>query len=376
MTQAVVLAILLAPSWIYLAASAAATRRFARRPLEKLNARPPITVLKPLYGAEPGLYENLRSFAEQDYPQVQIVLGVHRESDGAVPAARAMIADLPDKDIVLAVEERVSGSNAKVSNLENLLRRARHDVLVIADSDMRVRPHYLAAVVAPLEDPAVGLVTCLYTGTGSGGLWSDLGALHINFGFLPSALLGAALGWGGGCFGATIALRREILERIGGLARLRDELADDHAIGAAVRALGLEIHLSRYLIEDRVCEPSLADLWRHERRWARTSRSLAPIGFAGSVITHPVPIAALAALATGFSLTGSIFLVISLLLRWLTARLIARSLGLARARALLLLMRDALSVAVFVASFFGNTVFWRGQVVRLAPNGRMTDVGD
>ena len=376
MTQAVVLAILMAPCWVYLAASAAAARRFARRPLPAAAVRPPVSVLKPLHGAEPGLYENLRSFAEQDYPQAQIVLGVHRDSDAAVPVARAVIGDLPEKDIVLAVEERVSGSNLKISNLENMLRRARHDILVIADADMRVRPHYLAAIEAPLEDPAVGLVTCLYTGAGSGGLWSELGALHINFGFLPSALLGAALGWGDGCFGATLALRREVLERIGGLARLRHELADDHAIGRAVRELGLEVRLSRYLVEDRVCEPSLAHLWRHELRWARTNRSIAPVGFAGSVITYPVAIATAAAAAAGFSLTASLFLVISLLLRWLSARFVARALGVAPARAVLLLVRDVLSFAVFIASFFGNTVFWRDQVVRLQPNGRMTVVGE
>lgn len=376
MTQAIALAILLAPGWLYLLASTAATCRFARRRLEEGSVRPPVSVLKPLHGAEPGLYDNLRSFAEQDYPQAQIVFGVRRESDGAVPIARAVIGDLPDKDIVLVVEERVGGANLKVANLENMLQRARHEVLVIADSDMRVRPHYLAAVVAPLENPAVGLVTCLYIGAGSGGLWSELGALHINFGFLPSALFAAQLGWGGGCFGATIALKREVLERIGGLARLRDELADDHVIGEAVRELGLEVHLSRYLVEDRVSERSLADLWRHELRWARTSRSIAPIGFAGSAITYPAAIAMAAEIATRFSLTASLFLVISLALRWLTAGRLARALGLAPAPALRLVARDALSFAVFIASFFGNTVFWRDQVVRLEPDGRMTVVGE
>ena len=116
--------------------------------------------------------------------------------------------------------------------------------------------------------------------------------MHINFGFLPSALVAEALGLGGGCFGATIALRRETLERIGGFARLRDELADDHRIGAEVRALGLAVVLSPYIVEARVTEPSFADLWRHELRWARTVRAVAPAGFAGSVLAHPVAIAA------------------------------------------------------------------------------------
>src|SRR5205807_4925010 len=134
-------------------------------------------------------------------------------------------------------------SNRKVANLENMFEMARHDVLVLADSDMRVDRHYLAAVTAPLDERHTGVVTCLYKGVSTGGRWSELGAMHINFGFLPSALVAESLGLGGGCFGATIALRRETFERIGGFARLRDELADDHRIGDEVRALGLSVVL-------------------------------------------------------------------------------------------------------------------------------------
>ncbi len=138
----------------------------------------------------------------------------------------------------------------------------------------------------------------------TGGIWSELGALHINFTFLPGALVDEALGVGRGCFGATIALRRQTLERIGGFARFRDELADDHRLGEAVRAEGLDVVLSRYVVEARVTEPSLAALWRHELRWARTVRGVAPLGYAGSVVTHPLAVAALAAAVTGFGLTS------------------------------------------------------------------------
>jgi ceramide glucosyltransferase len=200
--------------------------------------------------------------------------------------------------------------------------------------------------------------------------------MHINFGFLPSALVAESLGLGGGCFGATIALRRETLVRIGGFARLRDELADDHRIGDEARALGLAVVLSPYIVEARVTENSLADLWRHELRWARTVRAMAPVGFAGSVLAHPVVIAALAAAAAGFGLTASIFLVISCVLRWATARVIADALGLPPAKPWLLPLRDALSFAVFVASFFGRTVFWRDQVFHVEASGRMTADGD
>ena len=329
-----------------------------------------------MYKSEPGLYENLRSFAEQDYPDVQVVLGVNHPNDSALPVAQALMRDLPASDIALILDPPVRGSNLKVANLENMIPAARHDILVISDSDMRVDRCYLEAVVAPLRDPSVGLVTCLYEGVSTGGKWSELGALQINFGFLPSALVAAALGIDLGCFGATIALLRDTLRRIGGFATVRDELADDQRIGEAVRALGLAVVLSRYLVEARVSEPSFVELWRHELRWARTVRTIAPAGFIGSVLTHAVPIALLGAAATGFGLTSSIFLVISLLLRWVTAGMIAGVLGFAANRLWLLPMRDVLSFAVFVASFFGRSVFWRDQLFQVEPSGRMSVDGD
>jgi ceramide glucosyltransferase len=371
------IAIVLLPGWVYLVGAAVAVMRFARRPAPPAAPdRPAVSVLKPLHGDEPGLYENLRSFAEQEYPRLQIVLGVNDSQDGALPAAHALIRDLPTCDIALVVDARADGSNKKVANLENMFEAARYDVIVFADSDMRVGRHYLGAVTGPVRDRHTGVVTCLYKGVSTGGKWSEFGAMHINFGFLPSALLAESLGMGGGCFGATIALRRETLERIGGFARLRDELADDHRIGDEVRALGLSIVLSHYIVEARVFEPSVADLWRHELRWARTVRAMAPAGFAGSVLAHPVVIAVLAAAMTGFGLTASAFLVISCLLRWATAQVIADALGVPRAKPWLLPVRDALSFAVFVASFFGRTVFWRDQVFHVGASGQMTADGD
>src|SRR5207247_258048 len=143
------------------------------------------------------------------------------------------IRDLPDSDIALVVNSRIGGGNGKVANLENMLEAAHHEILVLADSDMRVDRRYLAVVTAPILDPRIGVVTCLYKGVASDGRWSQLGALHINFGFLPSVLVAEAWGINRGCFGATITLRRETLSRIGGFARVRDELADDQRIGEA-----------------------------------------------------------------------------------------------------------------------------------------------
>ena len=376
MSLTFVIAVILAPAWAYLVGTAVAAVRFARRATPSGPEPPPVSLLKPLHGAEPGLYENLRSFAQQDYPVVQMVLGVNDANDGALPVAQALIRDLPASDIALVLDPPVRGSNLKVANLENMLAAARHDILVISDSDMRVDRRYLGAVTAPLHDPRTGLVTCLYEGVSTGGIWSELGALHINFGFLPSALVAAELGIGHGCFGATIAVRRETLERIGGLERLRDELADDRRIGDAVRAQGLAVLLSRYVVEARVSEPSFTSLWQHELRWARTVRAITPAGFAGSVLTHPVALAALAAAASRFGLTYAILLVISCLLRWASALIIAGALAFTTAGLWLLPVRDALSFAVFVASFFGRRVCWRDQLFHVDASGRMTVKGD
>lgn len=375
------LTMLLIAAWVYLAGATVATYRFARRRVvaaaDGRPDEPPVSVLKPLHGAEPGLYENLLSFADQDYPDFQLVLGMRDRTDEALPIVRALMRDRPACDIALVVDPRVAGSNLKVANLENMMPRARHDVIVIADSDMRVTPDYLRSVTAPLAEPGVGLVTCPYKGVPTGSLWSILAALYINFGFLPGALVGAALDIGGGCFGATIALRREVLERTGGFARLRDELADDHRLGAAVRRLGLATVLSPYIVDNRVSESSFASLWRHELRWTRTSRAMAPLGYAGSVITHTLVVGAIVAAlwradaAAAWAIVSS-----SLLLRWISAAAMARRLGLPQTGLWLLPLRDVLSFAIFVGSFCGRSVSWRDQRFRVEPTGHISVEGD
>jgi ceramide glucosyltransferase len=200
--------------------------------------------------------------------------------------------------------------------------------------------------------------------------------MHINYGFLPSALTGAALGTGDGCFGATIALKREVLDRIGGFAPLRDELADDHRIGAAVRAYGGKVVLAPYLVENVVAEPSFGALWRHELRWARTVRAMVPIGYAGSIVTHAVPVALILAAATGFEGWASVLALLTLALREGVAVALARILDLPRRRLWLLPLRDALSFAVFVGSFCGRSVSWRDQSFRVDATGRISADGD
>lgn len=360
----------------YLILASREVSRFAARPRPRPLRLPPVTVLKPLCGVDPGLHENLASFCRQDYPAWQVVFGLQDARDAAIPIVRRLVEEFPAADLELVVESRRYGSNLKIANLRNMLPTARHDILVIADSDMRVGPGYLAEVTEPLHRPDVGLVTCLYRGVPAGGLWSKLACLHVNHGFLPQAVAGAALGAGAGCFGATLALRRGTLEALGGFSALADALADDHELGAAVRRLGKRVELSPHLVDDVIAEPGIAALFRHELRWARTIRLVAPAGFVGSILTQPVILAALATALGALPVAAPAMLGVALVCRCLTVRWVDRALRLAPSPLWLLPARDLLSFAVFAASFFTRTVAWRGHAFRIGRDGRLTLDGD
>ncbi|CAB3775869.1 bacteriohopanetetrol glucosamine biosynthesis glycosyltransferase HpnI [Paraburkholderia fynbosensis] len=248
-----------------------------------------VSVLKPLCGAEPRLYENLRTFCEQRHGHFQLVLGVSSPRDPAIAVARRLQAAYPAHDIELAIDTRVHGSNLKVSNLINMVGRARYDVIVIADSDIAVSADYLDSVAAPLADPRVGVVTCLYVARGVGGFWPRVGALFINEWFAPSVRVAHAIGSRRFGFGATLALRRATLERIGGFDALKNCLADDYWLAEHVRALGLQTVLSRVMVATDVIEPTFGELWQRETRWLRTIRSVNPWGFASLAITFATP---------------------------------------------------------------------------------------
>lgn len=360
----------------YLVAAAVAVRRFAALKPAVPAHRPPVTVLKPLCGDEPNLYDNLRSFCDQAYPGFQVVFGVRNGADPAVAVVERLRADLPDVDIDLVVDGRVYGTNLKISNVINMMAKARHDLLVLADSDMRVDPGYLDAIVEPLLDPAVGLVTCLYRGVPVGGVWSELGAMFINHGFLGQVLVGQLVGSNEGCFGATMALRRETLDQVGGFEAFRDMLADDYALGAAVRGLGLRVALSPHVIATQVCEPDLPTLVRHELRWARTLRSIEPVGYGASIITHPLLPALLALVVTGFAPFAVAIFAAVLACRMVYNTVTDAALGVTPSAPWLTLARDLISVGVLIASFCGTTVTWREQKFRVASDGQLTLDGD
>lgn len=360
---------------LYALAAAWCVRRFAKRVPVVSGATPSVTVLKPLHGAEPGLYQALSSFCRQDYPApVDLVLGVQSAQDPALDIARTVIAAHPERKVELVVDAAIHGANRKISNLVNMSGRIRHEVVVLADSDIVVEPDYLARVAAALGEPGVGLVTCLYRGLANAGSWSRLAAAAIDLHFLPSVLVGVTAGLAQPCFGSTIALRRETLEAIGGFAAFNDQLADDYAIGAAVRRLGLRSTIPPMLVGHLCNEATFDDLWRHELRWARTIRLVDPAGFFGSGITHALPLAFLGAAAGGTWPAGWAMVAAALACRTVLQASVARLVPNGHIDISLLIRRDILSFLVFAASFFAARVRWRGFDYKVALGGSMIPV--
>jgi ceramide glucosyltransferase len=351
-------------------------RAFARRARPVARACPPVTVLKPLCGLDFEAYENLRSFCRQDYPVQQIVFGVRDPADPVIAIVERLITEFPERDIALVVDERTIGANLKISNLANMVRVAKYDTLVIADSDMRVEPDYLAAVSAPLADPRVGVVTCLYKATPAGGLPSMLAGMFINEWFLPSVLVGARVRGIRYCFGATMAIRRETLRRIGGFEALSPYLADDYMLGQLVTRHGYQVHLSSYVVENVVHEEDMTSFFHHELRWARTVRAVEPVGYAFSFTMYGIPMALLAATFNEATLGvtpleyGLVALVVLLRLALHhTVRSVLKPSG--AWSPWLVPFRDILSFAVWATSFFGHDVTWRGNAFSVNAHGQL-----
>jgi ceramide glucosyltransferase len=327
---------------------------------------PPITILKPLHGPEPNLYANLATFCQQDYPApLQVVFGVANPDDPAAAVVRRLIADCPGRDLALVINARRHGANAKVSNLINMQAEARHETLVIADSDIAVPPEYLANVAASLSAPGVGLVTCLYRGAGLTGIWSRLAAAGIDYQFLPNVLVGLKLGLATPCFGSTIALTKTTLTKLGELQSVADQLADDYGLGMATRRAGLKVAIAPFIVTHVCAEQSLRELLLHEIRWARTIRAVDPIGFTGLGITYAVPLG-LIGLALGGLTPAALVVPAALACRFALQAEFTRLFGLRNGISWLGPARDILSFLVFVVSFFGRRVEWRGQYYGVA----------
>lgn len=336
---------------------------------------PPVTVLKPLCGGEPGLYEDLRSFCIQDYPEFQVVFGIRDPTDSARPIAERLKTEFPHLNIDVVVNPQLHGQNFKVSNLINMLPFAKYDLLTMADSDTVVDSRYLAVVTAPLADRNVGLVTCVYHGVPTPGIWSRLGAMYINEWYMPSVLLAWLFGHQGYVSGQTICLTRDTLRAIGGFTEIADHLADDYRLGELVRKSGRRIVVSPYVVTGMHHEPSLRAVTRHEIRWMRTLAVVRPGSFRALFLTFSLPLAAIGfALANeaSSSVAVPILMTIAVLSR-LIVHFVHR-LGGRRsvfADLWLLPVRDVLICWVWLRSFFTSEVLWRGVEFDVDPNGIM-----
>jgi ceramide glucosyltransferase len=365
----------LAASYAVLTVVAVLVWRLRRGP-NSSRSRPPVTVLKPLCGAEPGLHEHLRSFCQQNYPEFQLVFGVRDAGDPACAVVKRLAAEFPSVPIELVVNPQLHGSNLKISNLINMLPYARHDILAMADSDAFVGADYLATVTGPLLTHDVGLVTCIYRGTPTKGIWSRLGAMYINEWYVPSVLLAWLFGHQGYVSGQTVCLRRDTLQAIGGLRVLANHLADDHRLGELVRGLGLRIMLSPYVVDGEHHEPNFNSLTRHELRWMRTLRVLRPRSFRLIFLTFSLPLAVFGIVAAGaessLSMTAWVLFGITVL-----ARLVLHFVHRLRddrapvSDLWLLPARDLLICWVWCRSFFTSHVTWRGKEFDVDADGVM-----
>jgi ceramide glucosyltransferase len=331
----------------------------------------PVSVLKPLHGTEPRLYDNLQTLVAQDYGgPVEIVFGVARADDPALAMVERLRLTHPAADIRIVVDATLHGANAKMSNVINIAARARHPVIVLADSDVAWPVDTLTRLGAALAEPGVGLASCLHVGRGDAGFWSLLGAMDISYRFLPSIVVGIATGLATPTLGPTLALRRQTLDAVGGFAAFADVLADDYELGRAVRGLGLATVVPRFTITHSGDEADARALIRHELRWTRTIYGIDRWGFVGSMVTHCSVLALLATLLIGIDLLP--LLLAAITCRVLLAERVDAVTGSETGPLWLLPLRDCLAAALFVATFFVDNVIWRGTRYSVAPDGRIS----
>jgi ceramide glucosyltransferase len=356
---------------IYLLIASIVVLRFPRRSMAVSRGSMPVTILKPLHGAEPGLSRRLASFCDQEYgAPIQVLCGVQDPADPTIADVRRLGAEVAGSQLQLEINPRQHGSNRKVSNLANMLPFAAHDTLVIADSDIEVGRDYLGRIIAELQCPGVGAVSCVYHGVAAPGTWSRQAALALNSHFLPNVVVALTFGLAQPCFGSTIALRASTLARIGGLPAFANRLADDYAIGEAVRSAGHEVVIPAFSVGHACFHDRLQSLLAHELRTARTIKSIDPVGHCGSIVTHAFPLALIGTLLGAHN--GVLLAVIALACRGALCLCVEHACGLPRQPYWLIPTRDLLSFAVFVLSFFGASVTWRGSSYRVSSGGELT----
>ncbi len=338
---------------------------------------PPVSILKPLKGTDPQIYESFRSHCLQDYPEYEIIFGVSDADDPAVASVRQLQQEFPGHVIRLVVCPHALGANMKVSSLEQMLPSARYEHLIVNDSDIRVETDYLRRVIAPLADSRVGMVTCLYRGVAAPTLGSRLESLGISVDFGAGVLVARKLeGSLHFALGSTLAFRRADLARIGGFKPMVDYLADDYELGRRIAGLGLLVQLSDVAVETHLPAYSFHGFWSHQLRWARGVRDSRPGGYVGLAATFGLFWAFLALISAQAAPWAWAILALVVILRLTVALAVGRSV-LHDSQILknlwLLPLRDLIAVAVWITSFAGHTVTWRGDRFVLKKGRLMRD---
>ena len=364
---------MLAGSVVYCILMMVAARNYLMIPPPRMVSKEPVSIFKPLFGADEGLEDNLRSFFEQDYPEFELLLAVNRETDFGAQVARKLMGEYPDVQAQLVVTGESPRPNGKVFSLQQMMRRARYDILIMADSDIRVTSEMTRVLASEIFNPAIGLVTCPYRAIPGASFWSNLEAIGMNTEFLGGVLVARLLSGMDFALGCTLAVRRNALEGIGGLEALENYLAEDFMMGKLIERSGRRVILSSYVIEHRIGSQKLAANVRHRLRWARSTRRSRPWGYVGEVFTNPVPLALLM-LATepatwpfvvaicSFRAGAAFAVAVCVLKDPLTKRAFY-----------LVPLQDFFSFLTWVAGFFGNTIEWRGQRHIVLPNGMFQD---
>jgi len=365
------------PFVYYLAATFAAWRFFRRERARALPVfTPPVSIIKPVHGVDFSSYENFSSFCKQNYPQYEILFAVNDELDPAVAVIRGIMQHFPDRPIRLISGAPKLGTNQKVNNLALLAREARHDVLVMSDSDVRVGPEYLHEVVAPLADPQTGAVTSLYRGVAQRNLWAELEAIGAAGDFCPGVLLASSTEGVRFALGASIATTKPWLDKIGGFASFANMLADDYELGNRIAKAGGSIQLSREVVSTMYPAQSLRVFWQHQVRWAKTIRLCRPASYVALLFTQGLPWTLLASVLAPSRTIAGVYLGAYLILRVL----MAATVGIwgvqdetLRRKLWLVPVWDAIHFIVWIASFASNRVVW-GTTQYTAEKGRLIPV--
>jgi len=345
-----------------------AIRDFANAQTIQSGFAPGVSILKPLRGTDPEMYEAFRSHCLQDYPEYELLFGVGDLSDPAVELVKRLQSEFPTHQIRLVHCPTLLGANGKVSNLAHQLKQTRYDYLIVNDSDIRVPPDYLLRVLAPFADPKIGMVTCLYRGIPGHTLGSRLEAIGIDTDFGPSVLAARVVQGVKFGLGSTLVFRRDDVERIGGFEALVDYLADDYQLGARIAGLGKQVIVSDLVVDHHLPDYSLSEFFHHQTRWARAIRDSRKLDYIGLAATFGVPWALLTVAFAAGRAWSLILLLVALALRFFMGAAITNQVlrqPLSVLDYLLIPVRDVAALFVWIASFAGHTIHWRGLKFRL-----------